>query len=112
MTPELLSLVGGSTVGFLFRYIAEKRAAEAENFKRLLEMNDRTNRNQNEALKRIPVDAGKAVRRFIVIVILFGTILAPFVLPFFSYQPVGYHLHPSSGVEAAQHETDNFGTYW
>jgi len=83
MSMELLSLVGGSAVGFLFRYIAEKRAAEAENFKRLLEMNDRTNRNQNEALKRVPIDAGKAVRRLIVLIILFGTILAPFVLPFF-----------------------------
>jgi hypothetical protein len=83
MSMEILSLIGGSAVGFLFRYIAEKRAAEAENFKRLLEMNDRTNRNQNEALKRVPIDAGKAVRRLIVLVILFGTILAPFVLPFF-----------------------------
>jgi len=34
------------------------------------------------------VDAGKAVRRFIVLCILFGTILAPFILPFFSIPTV------------------------
>jgi len=83
MTPELLSLVGGSFVGFLFRYIAEKRAAEAENFKRLIEMNTQTTNNQNLAAQRVPIDAGKVVRRFIVLVILFGTIIAPFILPFF-----------------------------
>lgn len=83
MPMELLSLLGGSFVGFLFRYMGEKRAAEAENFKRLLEMNKRTTENQNEALKRVPIDAGKAVRRLIVLVILFGTIIAPFILPFF-----------------------------
>ena len=83
MTPELLSLVGGSFVGFLFRYIAEKRAAEAENFKRLIELNTQTTNNQNLAAQRVPIDAGKVVRRFIVLVILFGTIIAPFILPFF-----------------------------
>ncbi|MFZ4598873.1 MAG: hypothetical protein ACOYNN_09535 [Terrimicrobiaceae bacterium] len=83
MTPELLSLVGGSFVGFLFRYIAEKRAAEAENFKRLIEMNTQTTNNQNLAAQRVPIDAGKVVRRLIVLIILFGTIIAPFILPFF-----------------------------
>ena len=85
---ELISLIGGSAVGFLFRYMAEKRQAEQENFKRLLEANDRTNRNQNEAVKRVPIDAGKAVRQIIVLSILFGTIVAPFVLPFFGIPTV------------------------
>ena len=88
MPTELISLIGGSAVGFLFRYMAEKRQAEQENFKRLLEANDRTNRNQNEAVKRVPIDAGKAVRQIIVLAILFGTIVAPFVLPFFGIPTV------------------------
>jgi len=88
MPLELLSLIGGSATGFLFRYMAEKRAADQENFKRLLEANDRTNRNQNEAIKRVPLDAGKAVRQIIVLAILFGTIVAPFVLPFFGIPTV------------------------
>lgn len=88
MPMELLSLIGGSATGFLFRYMAEKRQAEQENFKRLLEANDRTNRNQNEAIKRVSVDAGKAVRQIIVLMVLFGTIAAPFVLPFFGIPTV------------------------
>jgi hypothetical protein len=82
-STELLSLIGGSAVGFLFRYMAEKRQAEQENFKRLLDANARTTQNQDAAVKRIPIDAGKTVRQFIVLMVLFGTIAAPFVLPFF-----------------------------
>jgi hypothetical protein len=80
---ELISLVGGSAVGFIFRHMAEKRQAEKEAFDRLLTANQRTNSNQNEAVKRVSIDAGKTVRQFIVLMILFGTIVAPFVLPFF-----------------------------
>jgi hypothetical protein len=80
---DLLSLVGGSAVGFLFRYIAEKRRAEEENFRRLMEMNKKTNENQDSAVKRVPIDAGRTVRQIIVLAVLFGTIIAPFVLPFF-----------------------------
>ena len=82
-STELLSLIGGSAVGFLFRYMAEKRQAEQENFKRLLDANARTTQNQDAAVKRIPIDAGKTVRQFIVLMVLFGTIASPFVLPFF-----------------------------
>jgi hypothetical protein len=88
MTPEILSLIGGSFTGFLFRYIAEKRASEAENFKRLIEANTQTTTNQGLAVQRVPIDAGKVVRRFIVLVILFGTIIAPFILPFFGIPTV------------------------
>jgi len=80
---ELISLVGGSAVGFIFRHMAEKRQAEKEAFDRLLTANQRTNSNQNDAVKRVSIDAGKTVRQFIVLMILFGTIVAPFVLPFF-----------------------------
>jgi hypothetical protein len=80
---ELISLIGGSVTGFFFRHMAEKRQAEKEAFERLLTMNERTTQNQNEAIERVPLDAGKVVRRFIVIMVLFGTIIAPFVLPFF-----------------------------
>jgi hypothetical protein len=72
MPMELLSLIAGSATGFLFRYLAEKRQAEQENFKRLIDMNE-----------RVPLDAGRAVRQIIVLMVLFGTIAAPFVLPFF-----------------------------
>lgn len=86
--PELLSLIAGSAVGFIFRYMAEKRKAEEENFKRLIELNEKTNKNQNDAVQRVPIDAGKAVRQLIVLAVLFGTIVAPFVLPFFGIPTV------------------------
>lgn len=83
MNPELVSLIAGSATGFIFRHMAEKRQNDQENFKRLLEANARTNANADSAIKRIPADVGKGVRRLIVLLVLFGTIIAPFVLPFF-----------------------------
>lgn len=83
MPIELLTLIGGSATGFLFRYMAEKRAAEQENFKRLMEMNKAVEESRSAAAQRVPLDAGKAVRQIIVLAVLFGTIAAPFVLPFF-----------------------------
>jgi hypothetical protein len=88
ISTELISLIGGSVTGFLFRYMAEKRQAEQENFKRLLDANARTTQNQDAAVKRIPIDAGKTVRQLIVLMVLFGTIAAPFVLPFFGIPTV------------------------
>ena len=83
MPTELISLIAGSATGFIFRYMAEKRQSEAENFKRLLDANKQTTENQDKAVQRVSVDAGKAVRQIIVLMVLFGTIAAPFVLPFF-----------------------------
>lgn len=82
-TPELLSLLGGGLTGFLFRYLAEKRQDQKEIFERLLQTRQEDQKSQDAAVKRIPPDAGKAVRRFIVMIILFGAVLAPFILPFF-----------------------------
>ena len=88
MPTELISLIGVSATGFLFRYMSEKRAAEQENFKRLLDANKQTTENQDKAVQRVPLDAGKAVRQIIVLAVLFGTIVAPFVLPFFGIPTV------------------------
>jgi hypothetical protein len=88
MPTELLSLIAGSATGFLFRYMAEKRQAEQENFKRILEMNKFVEESRNSAVQRVPIDAGKAVRQIIVLMVLFGTIAAPFVLPFFGIPTV------------------------
>jgi hypothetical protein len=80
---ELISLIGGSATGFIFRHMAEKRQAEKEAFDRLITANIKTTQNQDAAVKRVPIDAGKTVRQLIVLMVLFGTIAAPFVLPFF-----------------------------
>mgnify|MGYP003134391004 CR=1 FL=1 len=88
LTAEFLSLVGSSLVGFLFRSNAERRKEQAEVFNRIIEANKASNENYDGAVDRVSVSAGKWVRRGIVIAILFGTILAPFLLPFFGIPTV------------------------
>jgi hypothetical protein len=88
LTPEFLSLIGGSLTGFLFKYLAEQRQARQEEFKMLIERNKVVTDNQNQAVARVGIEAGKMVRRTIVLVILFGTIIAPFILPFFGIPTV------------------------
>ena len=83
LTPELLSLVGGGLVGFIFRFIAQKSQDQKELFERMMAANKQTNENQNAAVQRVPLDIGKGVRQIIVLAVLFATLLAPFILPFF-----------------------------
>jgi len=80
---ELLSMLGGSAVGFLFRFIAQKSQDQKELFERMMVANKQTTENQNKAVERVPLDMGKGVRQIIVLSTLFATFLAPFVLPFF-----------------------------
>ena len=42
----------------------------------------------DKAAKRVPVDIGKWVRRLIVICVLFGVILAPFILTLLGYSTI------------------------
>ena len=88
LTAEFMSLVGSSLVGFLFSSNAERRKEQAEVFNRIIEANKASNDNYDAAKDRVSISAGKWVRRGIVIAILFGTILAPFVLPFFGIPTV------------------------
>jgi len=80
---ELLSMLGGSAVGFLFRFIAQKSQDQKELFERMMAANTQTTSNQDKAVERVPLDVGKGVRQIIVLSTLFATFLAPFVLPFF-----------------------------
>lgn len=83
MPTELISLIGGSLTGFLFRFMAQKSQDQKEIFERLIAANKQTTENQDKAAKRVPLDVGKGVRQLIVLTVLFGTIAAPFILPFF-----------------------------
>jgi hypothetical protein len=83
ISPELISLVGGSATGFLFRFMAEKRQDQKEMFERLMAQNKQTTENQDKAAERVPLDVGKGIRQIIVLSVLFATLLAPFILPFF-----------------------------
>ena len=81
LTPEFLSLIGGSVTGFLFRHMAEKRQNDKEMFERLIAANKQTNENYDKAVQRVPIDVG--IRQLIVLTVLFATLIAPFILPFF-----------------------------
>jgi hypothetical protein len=83
MPTELISLIGGSLTGFIFRFMAQKSQDQKEIFERLITANKQTTDNQEKAAKRVPLDVGKGVRQLIVLTVLFGTIAAPFILPFF-----------------------------
>tara|TARA_R110000851_G_scaffold250987_1_gene403466 strand:- start:269 stop:721 length:453 start_codon:yes stop_codon:yes gene_type:complete len=88
LTPEFLSLIGGSIAGFIFKTIAERRLDEKARFERTLSLIDKRTEVADAAVSRIGIEAGKVVRRVIVLCILFGTIIAPFILPFFSIPTV------------------------
>jgi hypothetical protein len=88
LTKEFLSLIGGSATGFIFRTISEKRAQEDSKHNRLMNLIQKSEESHEAAAKRVPVDVGKTVRRAIVLTILFGTVIAPFILPFFEIKTV------------------------
>lgn len=77
---ELMTMLGGSVTGFLFRFIAERAKDRQEQFKMMIDKMKAYENSRDAAVKRVPLDAGKWVRRFIVLSILFGVILAPFIM--------------------------------
>ena len=83
MPTELISLIGGSLTGFIFKFMAQKSQDQKEIFERLIAANKQTTENQDKAAQRVPLDVGQGVRQLIVLTVLFGTIAAPFILPFF-----------------------------
>lgn len=100
MPTELISMIGGGLVGFIFRFIAQKSQDQKEMFERLIAANKQTTDNQNAAAERVPLDIGKGVRQVIVLSVLFSTLLIPFILPFFGVPTF---------VEVDAKETNFFG---
>lgn len=76
-------MLGGGLSGFIFRYLAQRAQDQKDIFDRLIASNKQTTDNQDKAVARVPLDAGKFVRQVIVLVVLFATLVAPFILPFF-----------------------------
>jgi len=73
-------MIGGGITGFIFRYLAESRKERAELFKMALNKKKAEDDSADKAAERVPIDVGKWVRRAIVFVILFGVVMAPFIL--------------------------------
>ena len=72
MPTELISLIGGSLTGFLFRFMAQKSQDQKELFERLIAANKQTTENQDKAAQRVPLDVGKGVRQLIVLTVLWN----------------------------------------
>ncbi len=83
LSPDVLSLLFGGFAGFLFKYLAQRQQDEKDKFMWAMQANKQTRKSHDEAAKRENNSGGKMVRRTIVLTILFGTIIAPFMLPFF-----------------------------
>ena len=62
--------------------MAERRAQDQERFKMAMGIAEKENEHDDAAVSRVSIDAGKLVRRFIVLCIMFGTILAPFIIAY------------------------------
>jgi hypothetical protein len=77
---ELITMIGGTVVGFIFRYLAERAKERHEIYKRAIGWKKAEDESADKAAERVPVDVGKWVRRAIVASVLFAVILAPFIL--------------------------------
>jgi hypothetical protein len=77
---ELISMAAGSITGFAFKFMAQRAKEKHENFKMAMEKGQFIEKSRNDAITRVPMDAGRWVRRLIVVSTLFGVIIAPFFL--------------------------------
>jgi hypothetical protein len=82
---EILTMFGGSVVGFFFKLVAKRAEMEQKRFEMLMKAQEAADKSADKAVKRVGIEAGKWVRRLIVISVLFGVILAPFIITFFNH---------------------------
>ena len=86
MVPvEILTMGGGALVGFFFKLVAKRAENEQKRFEMIMREKNFIEESANNAVKRVPIEAGKWVRRLIVVSVLFGVILAPFVVTFMNH---------------------------
>jgi len=91
MSLELLSLLGGSVAGFVFKLIASQAEAQQRQTELLIKRQEVFDNSADRAANR----GGVLVRRVIAFSVLFAVILAPFILAFFSEIPVSVLQEPS-----------------
>lgn len=77
---ELLSLLGGGIAGFIFKYMSQMQMDRQAQFEMMLKRIEAEDVSKDKAAQRAPGKAGEWTRRLIIIAILFGVILAPFLL--------------------------------
>ncbi len=77
---ELISMAAGGVMGFIFKFLSQRAKERHENFKMALQKGEFLEKSRDAAVTRVPMDAGRWVRRLIVVSTLFGVIIAPFFL--------------------------------
>jgi len=114
---EIFTMLGGAVTGFVFRFMAERAKERQAQFEMFIKTIQAKDDSADRAAKRESGDAGKWVRRLIVMAILFGVILAPFVLALLDRpvivqieQPVKEHLFGlwSSGGKTLFYRLDSY----
>jgi len=80
-----MTMAGGSLVGFFFKLVAKRAENEQKRFEMIMREKKFIEESVNNAVERVPIEAGKWVRRLIVVSVLFGVILAPFVVTFLNH---------------------------
>ena len=97
MTTELLAMLGGGASGFIFKLIGTLVQNQTAVTKGLIEKQQASDDSADRAAAR--VDAfGAWTRRIIVLTVLFGVIIAPFILA-----------HSEEGVTVASEYSKWFG---
>jgi len=97
MPTELIAMLGGGMSGFIFKLIGTMVSSQQANVENLIKKSEAHTSSADAADKRGGA-GGAWVRRFIVIVVLFGVVIAPFILA-----------HSGDGVTVAQEYSKWFG---
>ena len=78
MTPEIISMIGGGLMGFVFRFIAAQQEAQTRAMEMSMQLQDAADASADRAGAR----SGSWVRRVLSLTVLFGLIGAPLLLAF------------------------------
>ena len=97
MTTELIAMLGGGASGFIFKLIGTMVSNQQAIAEGLIKKQRSSDESADRADKR-GGPGGAWVRRFIVIVVLFGVVVAPFLLA-----------HSGDGVTVANEYSKWFG---
>ena len=98
LTAELLTTLGGSVAGFVMKLLAIRSQQQNDLMMRALERNKQAEESANNAATRVPISAGKFVRRSIVLAILFAVVFIPLVAPMLGLPVVVEAEQPGTSV--------------
>jgi len=80
-TAELLTTLGGSVAGFVMKLIAIRSQQNSDMMMAALERDKQQVATYDAAAARVSVNAGRFVRRVIVLAILFAVVFIPLLAP-------------------------------